>query len=118
MTTLRKIFFWLHLACGLIAGVVIAIMSATGVATAFERERLGWLDRDGTLHVNPYTGTAAAHRMIEEPIAWHCWLGAKDGPTSTARLATTASLVLVRTGFALSWDRFFRRQTATPAAGR
>jgi len=118
MTILRKLIFWLHLACGLIAGAVIAIMSATGVATAFERERLGWLDRDAALHVNPYTGTAAAHRMIEESITWHCWLGAKDGPASTARLATTASLVLVRTGFALSCGHSFSRQTATPTAGR
>lgn len=46
MTTLRKIIFWSHLGCGLIAGVVIVIMSATGVAIAFEHEILGWIDRD------------------------------------------------------------------------
>lgn len=43
---LRKIIFWIHLLCGLVAGVVIAIMSATGVAIAFEHEILEWLDRD------------------------------------------------------------------------
>ncbi len=42
---LRKIIFWLHLACGLIAGIVIAIMSATGIAIAFEEEILAWIDR-------------------------------------------------------------------------
>jgi uncharacterized iron-regulated membrane protein len=46
MTSLRRFVFWLHLACGLVAGVVIAIMSATGVAIAFEHEMLDWLDRD------------------------------------------------------------------------
>ena len=46
MTTLRQFIFWTHLACGLVAGVVIALMSATGVAIAFEAEILGWLDRD------------------------------------------------------------------------
>ncbi|MBP7481207.1 MAG: PepSY domain-containing protein [Lacunisphaera sp.] len=46
MTTFRKIIFWSHLACGLVAGVVIAIMSATGVAIAFEHELLAWIDRD------------------------------------------------------------------------
>ncbi|MCW5552450.1 MAG: PepSY domain-containing protein [Verrucomicrobiae bacterium] len=43
---LRKVIFWVHLVCGLVAGVVIAIMSATGIAIAFEHEILEWLDRD------------------------------------------------------------------------
>jgi uncharacterized iron-regulated membrane protein len=46
MTTLRKLIFWLHLGCGLVAGVVIAIMSVTGIAIAFEHEITDWLDRD------------------------------------------------------------------------
>ena len=46
MTTLRKLLFWTHLASGLVAGVVIAIMSATGIAIAFEQEILGYIDRD------------------------------------------------------------------------
>jgi len=43
---LRRIIFWVHLISGLLAGVVIAIMSATGIAIAFEHEILEWLDRD------------------------------------------------------------------------
>ncbi|MGD9417895.1 MAG: PepSY-associated TM helix domain-containing protein [Verrucomicrobiota bacterium JB025] len=43
---MRKLIFWLHLISGLIAGVVIAIMSVTGIAIAFEEEILGWYDRD------------------------------------------------------------------------
>ncbi|MGJ8640657.1 MAG: PepSY-associated TM helix domain-containing protein [Opitutaceae bacterium] len=42
----RKFIFWTHLVSGLIAGVVIAIMSITGIAIAFEEEILHWLDRD------------------------------------------------------------------------
>ncbi|HYD84627.1 MAG TPA: PepSY-associated TM helix domain-containing protein, partial [Opitutus sp.] len=41
----RKIIFWLHLASGLIAGAIIAIMSVTGIAIAFEEEILAWIDR-------------------------------------------------------------------------
>ncbi|MCP5528642.1 MAG: PepSY domain-containing protein [Verrucomicrobiales bacterium] len=60
----RKIIFWLHLLCGILAGVVIAIMSATGVAIAFEHEILEWTDRDVR-----QAGSAAANRprlTIEE----------------------------------------------------
>jgi uncharacterized iron-regulated membrane protein len=42
---LRKALFWTHLAAGLIAGSVVLIMSATGVALMYERQILGWLER-------------------------------------------------------------------------
>lgn len=42
---IRKTIFWCHLLSGLIAGPVIAIMSVTGIAIAFEEEILRWLDR-------------------------------------------------------------------------
>lgn len=38
MRMLRKIIFWLHLAAGLIAGVVILLMAVTGMAMSFERQ--------------------------------------------------------------------------------
>lgn len=41
----RKVIFWSHLFSGLVAGVVIAIMSVTGIAIAFEEEILRWYDR-------------------------------------------------------------------------
>lgn len=43
---LRKIVFWLHLVTGLIAGLLIAIMSFTGAALAFEKEIIAWAERD------------------------------------------------------------------------
>ena len=42
----RKVIFWMHLLAGVIAGVVILIMSATGVALAFEKEIVAWMERD------------------------------------------------------------------------
>lgn len=42
----RKIIFWLHLIAGVVAGVVIFVMSATGVALAFEKEMVAWAERD------------------------------------------------------------------------
>ncbi len=44
--TLRKSIFWIHLACGVVTGLVIAMMSVTGIAIAFEEEILDWYDRD------------------------------------------------------------------------
>lgn len=44
----RKTIFWTHLVSGLIAGIIIAIMSITGVAIAFEEEIIAWADREQT----------------------------------------------------------------------
>ncbi|HEY8518715.1 MAG TPA: PepSY-associated TM helix domain-containing protein [Gammaproteobacteria bacterium] len=42
---LRKIVFWAHLVCGVAAGLVIAMMSLTGVLLTYERQILAWADR-------------------------------------------------------------------------
>lgn len=55
--TFRKLIFWLHLIAGVIAGVVIFIMSATGVALAFHPEIVAWVDRD-VRRVTPPNATA------------------------------------------------------------
>jgi len=46
MKLLRAMFFWSHLAAGVLAGVVILIMSATGAALALKPQILDWIDRD------------------------------------------------------------------------
>jgi len=43
---LRNIFFWLHLTAGSVAGVVILIMSLTGVLLAFEKQLLQRVEQD------------------------------------------------------------------------
>ncbi len=43
---LRKTFFWLHLTAGVTAGIVILLMSATGVFLAFERQIVAFAERD------------------------------------------------------------------------
>lgn len=44
-TALRRIFFWCHLTAGVVAGIVILLMSATGVVLAFERQIVAFADR-------------------------------------------------------------------------
>jgi uncharacterized iron-regulated membrane protein len=42
---LRKVVFWIHLACGLSVGVVVFMMSVTGVLLAYEKQMEEWSDR-------------------------------------------------------------------------
>src|SRR4029453_10537271 len=44
MKRFRSSLFWMHLACGVTAGVVILIMSVTGVALTYEKQMLEWAD--------------------------------------------------------------------------
>lgn len=46
MSKLRPVLFWLHLVAGVVAGLIIAVMSFTGVALAFEKEIIAWAERD------------------------------------------------------------------------
>jgi uncharacterized iron-regulated membrane protein len=43
--SIRTVFFWLHLTAGVVAGVVVLIMSITGVALTYEKQVLEWADR-------------------------------------------------------------------------
>ena len=44
--TFRKILFWGHLTGGTIAGVIILLMSVTGVLLMYERQMTAWADRE------------------------------------------------------------------------
>ncbi|MCC7342727.1 MAG: PepSY domain-containing protein [Bryobacterales bacterium] len=46
MALFRKILFWSHLITGAIAGIVILIMSVTGVLLTYEKQMITWSDRD------------------------------------------------------------------------
>jgi len=59
---LRKLFFWIHLAAGVTAGLVILTMSVTGVLLAFERQIVGWAERD-------LRATAAEAKTTPMPIS-------------------------------------------------
>ena len=44
---LRSVLFWLHLACGVVAGIVIFIMSVTGALLTYQRQMTAWADMRG-----------------------------------------------------------------------
>lgn len=41
----RTFVFWVHLAVGVLAGLVVLVMCVTGVALAFEKQAVEWADR-------------------------------------------------------------------------
>lgn len=63
--SIRKIFFWIHLAAGSIAGAVILLMSFTGVLLTYERQILDWAER-GAFRADP--PPAGAQRMPVEQL--------------------------------------------------
>jgi len=55
--SLRKTLFWLHLAAGLTAGLVIALMAFTGLCMSFQPQILAWADRDAARVAPPAAPT-------------------------------------------------------------
>lgn len=41
---MRKLFFWLHLSAGVVVGLIIFIMSVTGVLLMYEKQMVAWFD--------------------------------------------------------------------------
>ena len=44
---IRSTIFWIHLTCGVVAGLVVLMMSVTGVLLTYERQIVAWADRAG-----------------------------------------------------------------------
>jgi uncharacterized iron-regulated membrane protein len=59
----RKTIFWIHLSCGVLTGLVVLMMSVTGVILTYERQMLAWQIRE--FHADP---PAAAERLPIESL--------------------------------------------------
>src|SRR5688500_12969515 len=42
--TVRRVLFWMHLVAGSVAGLVILVMSVTGVLLMYEKQLVSWAD--------------------------------------------------------------------------
>ena len=60
----RKTVFWLHLACGVSAGIVVLMMSATGVVLTYERQAQVWEDRSYYSAAEPGQEAMSADELI------------------------------------------------------
>jgi uncharacterized iron-regulated membrane protein len=79
---LRRVIFWCHLAAGATAGVVILIMSVTGVLLAYQRQVERWADTRGYQITHP---SADAHRLPLEALVSR----AREAQTGAAPTAAT-----------------------------
>lgn len=46
MMPLRKAVFWVHLVCGVTTGLVVLVMSVTGVVLTYQKQMTQWSDRE------------------------------------------------------------------------
>jgi len=63
--TPRRFLFWIHLPAGCVAGLVILVMSVTGILLAYRRQIITWSDR--SFQAQPATG--AQHLPLEDLLA-------------------------------------------------
>lgn len=55
-SVLRPVLFWTHLAAGLASGIVVLIMSVTGVALTYQKQMTAWADLRGLEGAPPAAG--------------------------------------------------------------
>lgn len=93
MATFRSLLFWAHLACGVAAGVVILLMSVTGVALTYEKQMLEWADARAHSSVPPSTGA----RPLPPETLLAAVVAARPGaaPTGVTRRADPTAPVTV-----------------------
>ena len=82
MRRLHKIIFWCHLPVGVIAGIIILIMSVTGVLLAYEKQIIAWADSRNCREVLP--SPDSARLPVETMIA-----GVKQAVPDTAPTTVT-----------------------------
>jgi len=93
---LRKIIFWPHLVSGVITGLVIALMSLTGAAIAFESEIVAWADSDARRVRVP--APDAPRLSVDELLARVKAARPKAQPSGVTVYPEPDSAVLVLTG--------------------
>jgi len=72
---LRTFIFWPHLIAGVLAGVVILIMSVTGVALMYQKQMTEWADGPGCASCTRANSTASPARRspASPPRLQSCW---------------------------------------------
>jgi uncharacterized iron-regulated membrane protein len=91
----RTVFFWLHLTAGLLAGVVVLIMSVTGVLLAFEKQAIYYAD---TRHIRLTPPASAAPLPIDEVLARVRATGLVAEPSALAFRRDPAAPIALTTG--------------------
>jgi uncharacterized iron-regulated membrane protein len=64
----RSTIFWIHLVCGVAAGLVVLMMSVTGVILTYERQIVAWADRTTFPAPAPDAQRLPLERLVEAAI--------------------------------------------------
>ena len=83
MKRFHKIIFWCHLPVGVIAGLVVLIMSVTGLLLTYERQIIAWADTRNYNVTQPY---AEAPRLTVETLLAKVREAQPDAPPSSITL--------------------------------
>ncbi|MCB1650134.1 MAG: PepSY domain-containing protein [Pseudomonadales bacterium] len=78
----RKTIFWMHLICGVLAGLVVLMMSVTGVILTYERQLLAWEDHAYYAEPEPGQQRLSAEALVAA--------GTADGEFSPQSLVISA----------------------------
>lgn len=93
--TLRKFIFWLHLIAGVFAGIVIFVMSVTGVLLAYQKQMTEWADRDFW----PAAATASGPQLpVSAVVAKAAEKQAGSAPTAVTFYSNPAAPAMVAAG--------------------
>ncbi len=95
-STPRKLLFWMHLVAGVVAGLVIAVMSLTGTAIAFEAQVLAWADTEA--HMASAPAPDAPRLSVDELLARVKAARPEAQPSGVTVSAEPTALVQVSTG--------------------
>ncbi|HEV7889576.1 MAG TPA: PepSY-associated TM helix domain-containing protein [Pyrinomonadaceae bacterium] len=88
MKLFRKVLFWCHLIAGVTAGVVILIMSVTGVLLTYQRQITDWADTRG---YNVSRPTADAARLPVETLLSKAQESQRAAPSGVTLYGDAAS---------------------------
>nr|MBA3639842.1 PepSY domain-containing protein [Acidobacteriota bacterium] len=89
----RSFIFWPHLVCGVAAGIVILIMSVTGVLLTYEKQMIGWADHRRTAPVEAGSAALPVAQLLHSAAA-----GIGETPAAIAIASNPTSPALVTAG--------------------
>ena len=91
----RTFVFWCHLVTGACIGLVVLLMSATGVLLTYQRQLTAWADVRG---IDAAAPAAPATRLPVDSLVARARVAAAAAPTALAWRASTPRLVQVAIG--------------------
>ena len=140
MKSFRTVLFWVHLAVGALAGIVIFIMSVTGVALTYEKQVIEWADRQawtppaiGGTHLPPQELLEKAAAFSGVPATGITLRARVDAPATVTLDGNKALLVDPYSGAAIgeppaglrsffrtmtTWHRYLALEGASRATGK